>query len=251
MKRFVSLFLAVLLTLSMLAGCGGEKTPETTAPVSAPETTAPAEVPETTEPAAPETTAPAAGEERPLALGVVEGSTYTNTYAGFGCTFGDGWSIMPADQLQELPALVQDAVEGTAVGEAMQDVQQFTDVLAENMDTLTSINVLFQKLGMQERLAYMLLSEEDILDATLEQKDAMIEAYAAVGMEVSSMEKATVTFLGEERFALKTVSETQGVPCYTLQVFDYSLGEYSVTLTVTSYIEDNTESMLELFYAVE
>ena len=251
MKRTVSLFLAVLLTLSMLAGCGGEKTPETTAPVNTPETTAPADVPETTEPVQePETTAPAA-EERPVSLGVVEGNTYTNAYTGFGCTLGEGWTILPADQLQELPDLVKDAVEGTELGDAMQDVQQFTDMFAENVDTLTSINILFQKLGLQERLAYMMLSEEDILDATLAQKDTMIEAYTAMGLNVASIEKATVTFLGEERFALKTVAETQGVPCYMLQVFDYSLGEYSVTMTLTSYLEDNTESMLELFYAVE
>lgn len=249
MKRMFSLILAVLLTLSMLAGCGGQKTPETTAPVNLPETTAPNAAPETTAPV-PETTEPAL-EERPLALGVVEGDTYTNTYAGFGCTLGSGWTIIPADQLQELPVIVQDAVEGTAVGEAMQDVQQFTDMAAENAELVTNMNVLFQKLGMQERLAYMLLNEEDVVDATLSQKDLMIEAYTAMGLNVSSMEKVSVNFLGEKHFALKTVAETEGIPCYMLQVFRHDLGEYMVTMTLTSFLEDNTDSMLELFYTVE
>ena len=248
MKRRFSLILAVLLTLSLLAGCGGQtpettaNTPETTAPAAAPETTAPAAVPETTEPAL---------QERALSLGVVEGNTYTNAYAGFGCTLDEGWIVLPADQLQELPAIVQDSVSGTEIGEAMADVQQFTDMMAENADQLTNMNVLFTKLGLQERLMYQVLSEEDVLDATLTQKDAMIEAYTAMGMNVTSMEKVTVTFLGQERFALKTTAETQGVACYMLQVFAYDLGEYSVTLTLTSFLEDNTESMLELFYAVE
>ncbi len=254
MKRRFSLILAVLLTLSLLAGCVGNDAPETTAPVNTPETTAPA--PETTAPA-PETTAPVpettepALQERALSLGVVEGNTYTNAYAGFGCTLDEGWIVLPADQLQELPAIVQDSVSGTEIGEAMADVQQFTDMMAENAGQLTNMNVLFTKLGLQERLTYALLSEEDILDATLSQKDAMIEAYTAMGMNVTSMEKVTVTFLGEERFALKTAAETQGVACYMLQIFDYNLGEYSVTMTLTSFLEDNTESMLELFYAVE
>ena len=224
MKKIMSLVLAAVLILSMLAGCGGGNTPETTAP---------------------------AEEERPLALGVVEGSTYTNTYAGFGCELGDGWTILPADQLQDMPDIVQEMAEGTAVGEAMKDVQQFTDMLAENANELINMNVLFQKLTPQQRLAYKLLSEENILDETLKQKDAMIEAYTAMGMEVVSMEKVTVTFLGEEHFALKTVAQTQGVDCYMVQVFDYSLGEYSVTMTLTSFLEDKTDSMLELFYAVE
>ena len=248
MKRTFSLVLAVLLTLSMLAGCGGNA-PETTAPVNTPETTAPAAAPETTAPV-PETTEPAL-QERALSLGVVEGDTYTNTYAGFGCTLGTGWTIVPADQLQELPEIVKDAVDGTAVGEAMEDVQQFTDMAAENAELFCNMNVLFQKLGLQERLAYMLLSEEDVVDATLSQKDVMIEAYTAMGLNVTSMEKVSVTFLGEEHFALKTVAETEGIPCYMLQVFRHNLGEYMITMTLTSFLEDNTESMLELFYAVE
>ena len=262
MKRTLSLILAILLTLSMLAGCGG-KTPETTAPVNtpetaepvettapaAPETTAPA-VPETTEPTIPETTEPVL-EERALTLGVVEGNTYTNAYAGFGCTLDAGWTILPADQIQELPALVKDAVDGTAVGEAMQDVQQFTDMMAENAEQLTNMNILFQKLGVDERLMYKLLDEEAVVDATLSQKDAMIEAYTAMGLNVSSIEKVTVTFLGEEHFAMKTVAEIQGLTCYMLQMFRHDLGEYMVTMTLTSYLEDNTDSMLDLFFAVE
>ena len=43
MKRRFSLILAVLLTLSLLAGCGGNDAPETTAPVTTLETTAPAD----------------------------------------------------------------------------------------------------------------------------------------------------------------------------------------------------------------
>ena len=248
MKRRFSLILAVLLTLSLLAGCGGKDAPETTAPVNTPETTAPAGAPETTTP--PETTEPAL-EERAVSLGVVEGNTYTNAYAGFGCTLGEGWVVLPAEQLQELPAVVQDAMAGTELGDAMKDVQQFTDMMAENAAELVNMNVLFQKLSLQERLAYKLLSEEMIIDQTLEQKDTMIEAYAAAGMNVTSIEKAAVTFLGEEHFALKTVAETQGIPCYMLQLFNYDRGEYSVTITLTSFLEDNTASMLELFYAVE
>ena len=248
MKRRFSLILAVLLTLSLLAGCGGKDAPETTAPVNTPETTAPADAPETTAP--PETTEPAL-EERALSLGVVEGNTYTNSYAGFGCTLDEGWVVLPADQLQELPAIVQDSVSGTEIGEAMKDVQQFTDMMAENANLLVNMNVLFTKLSFQERLAYKLLSEEMIVDQTLEQKDAMIEAYTAMGMNVSAIEKVTVNFLGQEHFALKTTAETQGVACYMLQVFNYDLGEYAVTMTLTSFLEDNTDSMLELFYVVE
>ena len=36
-----------------------------------------------------------------------------------------------------------------------------------------------------------------------------------------------------------------------VQVFDYNQGSYSITLTMTSYMEDKTADMLALFYEVE
>ena len=78
----------------------------------------------------------------------------------------------------------------------------------------------------------------------------MVEAYAQAGMDVESMERVTVTFLGEEREALRTVGAVAGVPFYMVQIFDYHLGQYSVTLTINSYMEDKTQQTLDLFYPV-
>ena len=94
------------------------------------------------------------------------------------------------------------------------------------------------------------MSDEQIIDEVLKQKDSMIAAYAQAGMDVQSMEMVTINFLGEARVALKTVSDVQGVAQYTLQVFDYRLGQYSVTLTATSFIEDNTQWVMDQFYPV-
>ena len=58
-------------------------------------------------------------------------------------------------------------------------------------------------------------------------------------------------FLGEERCAMRTSATIQGVNYYILQVYDYHLGQFGVTLTVGSYVEDKTEELLDLFYAVE
>ena len=59
MKRTLSLILAILLTLSVLAGCGDAKTPETSEPIETTEATEPTTEPtEPTEPSVPETTVP-------------------------------------------------------------------------------------------------------------------------------------------------------------------------------------------------
>ena len=103
---------------------------------------------------------------------------------------------------------------------------------------------------MQERLGDSLLDDEQVLDEMLKLQDVMIEAYTQMGMEVESLEKTTVTFLGQERTALRTVSSVEGIAQYILQVYDYRLGQYSVTLTATTFGEDNTQWVLDQFYSL-
>lgn len=227
-RKFLVL-LALVLAFSLLAGCGTDKEDVTGSITS--------------------TTAPV--PEKNLSLGVVEGGTYTNTYAGIGCTLDSSWVIYPAEQLQEMPAAVRDMMEGSELAEAMEGVEQFTDMFAENANAMINMNVLLQKLSMQERIAFAMLTEEEVADTLLEEQDTMAEAYAQAGITVKAMEKVVVTFLGEQHYAVKTTAETQGIPVYLLQLFEYNIGEYSVTITMTSFLEDNTESVLELFYKLD
>ena len=176
-KRIIALTLALLMVLSMTA-CGEKPAPTeaptaaTTEPTAAPteaateaSTEAPTEAPtEATEP------------ENSLALGTVENGTYTNTYAGIGCDLDSSWIIYTADQLQELPDMTQQMVEGTELEELMANVTQFTDVFAENVDMLATMNVLFQKLDMSQRLAYAVMDEKAVLDATAKARNGKCTA---------------------------------------------------------------------------
>lgn len=199
-----------------------------------------------------EATEPVAAEpENELSLGRMEGGVYTNTYAGFSCQLDSNWSFLSAKELEQIPASVSDMISGTELGDALTDVQQFTDMMAENVTDLTNMNVLYQKLSMQERLVYAVLSEEEVVDATLEQSAMMTDAYTQAGISVVSMEKVTVPFADRERFAIHTTATVQDIPYYMLQFFDFNLGEYAVTTTLASYVEDNTEALAALFCAVE
>ena len=181
----------------------------------------------------------------------MEGGVYSNSYAGFGCQLNANWSFYGAQELQELPELVNGAVEGSDMADLMENYTQIFDMQAENVNDLLSMNVVYVKLGMQERLMYAVMTEEQIVDETLKLKDMMIQAYAQAGMEVTAMEKAKVTFLGEEHFAIRTLANTQGITVYMLQIIDYNLGSYGMTLTATSYLEDKTQNVLDMFYTVE
>lgn len=187
--------------------------------------------------------------ERQLSLGRIQGGVYTNEYVGMACELDSSWEFYSAEELQDMSD-IQDAYEGTEIGDAMQHMEQIMDMQAENVDELTSMNVVYQKLNLQQRLAYASLGEEAIIDETLAQKDVLIESYIQAGIMVEEMTKKTVTFMGEERVVLWTKSKVNDVDYYTLQIFNYDLGEYSVTTTLASFVEDKTEDLLQLFYAL-
>lgn len=208
--------------------------------------------PTISETSAPETLAPESTEpENELRLGRLEGGVYINEYIGCACNLDSDWSFLSAMELEQIPSTVSDMLSGSELGDALADVQQFTDMMAENANDLTTMNVLYQKLSLQERLAYLALTEEQAVDATLAQKDMLIAAYQQAGITVISMEKVTVTFMGEERTAIHTEASIQDVPYFILQFFNFHLGEYAVTTTLGSYMDDNTGALAELFYKLE
>lgn len=190
-------------------------------------------------------------EETAVSLGRIEGGVYTNSYAGFGCELDSNWEFYSAEELQDLPANVQELLEDTELGDAMSDLTMITDMKAENAQDLTTMNVQYTKLDAQTRLAYLMLSEEEIVDLMLEQSDILTSSYSQLGIEVESMSKAEVDFLGEKHFGLRTNATQYGIPCYILQLFDYSRGSYGVTTTFWSYGEDTTDALAGLFYKVD
>lgn len=241
MKKLASILLASAMLLAALTGCSntdihGDVTPSESTGGSG---DIGGEVTPT------ETT----GKDNPLSLGRMEGGTYTNKYIGIACKLDENWTFSSADELQELPDEVGDMFEGSQLGEAMKDMEQIMDMKAESVQELATMNILYQKLSMTQRLAYATMTEDQIIDTVLAQKDLLEEAFNTAGITVKSMEKKTVTFLGEERIAVYTVAETQGIAYYILQLHNYQLGQYSATITVASYLEDKTSDLLDLFYA--
>lgn len=181
-----------------------------------------------------------------LSLGYWEGNTYINEYTGFVCDLDASWTIYSAQDLQDLPEQVANA-GSEELGDFLKNYTQLYAMMAENTTDLLSINLLYQKMTPEQMVYYGSLNKEELIDTTLAEVAMLEEQYSSLGITVYSHEKVKVTFMGEEHYALYSVMELQGIPYYTLQLVDYSLGEYGMTLTLASYVEDKTQSMLELF----
>lgn len=185
-------------------------------------------------------------------LGRIQGGVYVNEYMGVTCNLDSSWEFYTAEELQEIPENVEAVFEGTAMEDEMSNLTSITDMSAENATDLTSMNILYQKLSLQDRLAFKNMTNDDIVKNMLTaQKDVLIQMYAQAGINVHEIYEKTVTFCGEERLAIYMECDVSGVAYYGLQVVDYSLGEYAVTLTVTSFVDDKTDELLALFEKYE
>lgn len=228
MKKIHKLMMVILMLALVLSACGGsDDVPSGSISTTAPEATEPT---------------------NSMSLGRIEGGTYTNEYMGFAIDLDSTWTYYTAEELQELPENVSELFADTEFEDSA--LTTITDMMAESVEYMGSINVLYQKLDMATRLAYSMLSNEEILDAALGEMDSMIEAYTQAGMTDVSVEKVTVTFLGESRPALMTTYTLEGIPCYCLQVFDYHLGQYSITITFNSFLEDTTGDLAAMCYPI-
>lgn len=221
MKKWICLFVALVLVLGMTA-CDAETQEDVAGSVTPAET------------------------ENVVSMGRMEGGTYTNEYVGLAMDLDSSWTYYSAEELQEMPNNVAEILKDSELGDAMDTLNQFTDMMAESVENLASINVLYQKLDLKARLAYAAMSESEIIDGLLSESDMLISTYAQAGIEVESMEKMDVTFLGENHAALHTAATIQGVNYYILQLCYYNLGGYSVTITFASYVEDTTVELLDL-----
>lgn len=242
MKKLQFFVVCALMLALLLTGCGGETVGGAITPL---DTTAGNAA--TTE----ATTEATAGADKEVSLGRMEGGVYTNTYAGYGCKLDSNWTFATAEELQDLPDDMKELFADTQMSDAVNNYQQIIDMQAQNTQDLLSVNVTYTKLDLQSKIAYALMSEEDVIDSVLAQEDLLITTYQQMGIENAALKKDTVTFLGEEHTVARMSASIQGVPYYTLQIVNYKLGNYGVTLTLASYGEDKTDSLLELFYKVD
>ena len=264
MRRKVTGLVMALALAMAFAACGGKDAEDISGKITpvvndeqgagdtdvTPTEAAKDEEPEATE----EPKATEAPEEtgKTTSLGRVQGGVYVNEYMGVSCTLDSGWEFYTAEELQELPQNVEELFAGTEAEAMMSNLQVITDMSAENAEELTSMNIMYQKMSAQERRAFGSMSNEEFVDGMLTaQRDVLIATYAQAGINVQEMCKKTVNFCGEKRDVIYVASDMNGVPYYAIQVFDYSLGDYAVTMTVSSFMEDKTEELLGLFSKYE
>ena len=108
---------------------------------------------------------------------------------------------------------------------------------------MATINVNFSFAGP----AAQLINMDQYLEAMIPQLVSVVEAG---GMTDVSIEKNTVTFAGSERAGLLIHAKTQGIDYYAQQIYTV-VGPRISTLTLGTFVEDNTADLVALFQPLD
>jgi len=224
MKKFLACLLAVLL-LSM-AACGEETEQQTTEPQtvggSAGEKTTPA------------TTAPVAAAGS--ILGVLDGNTYTNQYAGLTCTLPDAFTYSTTEELLTKNGL--DAQAGMDALLAMANNQQLVYVMyALDPETRENINITIQR-AAPEKLAAM-----DIQADFQAQIPGEISSYEQMGLTDVQCEYTQLTVSGKPLDALTLTGDYSGKKIASITL-EYKTSDCLVTLTLAGASIQSLEQLL-------
>ena len=233
MKKITAMLLTLLMLLTR-AACG-QKEPEQTGGTVEPGATPDQSV-------TGQVDAAEQGGETPE-LGAVNGGTYTNTFAGIGCTLDETWVFYTEEQIAEINGFLTDGTSDEDMKKLMESNQSVQDMYASSTDGLMTINVVFQNMGL---LFGTTMSAEESAELASEQ---LPDAMTTYGFEKVSAAVTTAEFAGADRPALTITAEVQGTPMYELMVC-MKEGSYVYCVTLCSYTEDVTAEMAALFYAL-
>ena len=142
-------------------------------------------------------------------------------------------------------------MDSSNIGKYLKGMDFFRDMMVENVDDLTSVNITYTKMSKTEQEQYAKKTEREIVQATANGVELVADAYKQMGMTVKSTSVKEVYFLGEMRSAQHLSLDYMGTPYYALQLYDYHSGEYATLLTVSSFNEDKTLELLNLFTKCE
>ena len=125
-------------------------------------------------------------------LGSVNGGTYTNEFAGIGCTLDETWTFYTEAQIAEINGFLTEGTSDEDMRQLMEENQSVYDMYASSTDGLMTMNVVFQNMGL---LFGTTMSAQDYVELSAEQ---LPDAMGTYGFEDVTASVTTAEFAGAE-----------------------------------------------------
>ena len=250
MKRIFALLLAVLMVFS-LAACNN--TPDTMFEVDdsntsntennnvSPSFAVDENLIETTVPIEEETQAETnvSTGEKEFALGVIDGNTYKNEFAGITFVADNDWEYYSDEKIRELNSFASD-LAGEDYKNAVKNANLLYDMFVAKSDSTQNVNIIFQKCTPAVLENF---EAKKFLEGTLSTtKDALTN----IGASSVDYEIGKITMGNVEFDCLFLTSVYNNVTLYQAQVVIVR-GEYLATISISADSSENLTKIADKF----
>ena len=220
MKKFLCLFLAVVL-LASLCGCfGGNVTDDVRGDIAS--------------------ESPIQNENEPeFSLGKATSNTYNNDFLGISCTLPTEWVFYTDEQILELNNIVGTIVDED-IAERLKNANIIYDMYATNQTEGSHMNINLEKLSAVQMIS---LDLKQTLEAQI---DTIKQGYENMGYTDTNVEYQKINVDGKEFDGLKLTAKIQGVDFYA-DIFTFRKSNYLANVTICSIETDKTDTILSYF----
>ncbi len=230
MKKFLSVLLAVLMLLSLVA-CGEDSKPASSVN-NTPATSTPESKTESSEVSSETSSNDIAEEHKLFERGVVDGNVYTNEFAGVRFTAPEAMTFYTDEEIAAVYGASEEMFNITL------DTSIIYDMYAMNPETGATVNVNYENMGL---LYGALLTAESYLAASKSNLEAVFND--TPGMNVTSLEQSTVNVGGEEMPCINLVIDINGMSLYETLVTKEA-DNYMMVFTIGALSTEEIDTIL-------
>lgn len=216
MKKYLALFLALTLAVSLCGCFGGSGNEDVHGEIN-----------------------PPAANEPEFSLGKTEGSVYKNDFLGLGCTLPEGWEFYTDEQILAMNNITGEILDAD-VAEQLKNANIIYDMMAINAYDGSNINVNLEKFNALQILAL------DIKASLEAQMGTIKSSYETMGYTDVNVEYQQVTVDGKAYDALVITAKAQEIDISCV-VFSFIKGNYMANVSVFTYKPENIDTLLGYF----
>ena len=176
--------------------------------------------------------------------GVITGNVYENEFLGLGVTLDENWVFYTDEEIAALYGLTNELL-GDDFEEYLKNATVIYDMQVTNKFDASNVNVNFEKLSA---LGDVQTANMEIFVSSI--MPTVANSLETIGCTDVSYELCDIK-LGDKTFeGAKTKATLSGLQLYQTVVCIKCDG-YIANISVTSYLEDTTDSILKNFYTLD
>lgn len=215
MKKFTSMLLMILLTLSCICTCFGAESSNL-------------------------------WSNELFTFGTVEGMTYKNEMLGYGVEVPEGWTFADEETIAGMNQ-IGEGLLSEEIQDTLKNAPTIIDMTAASSDSTQNIQVAFNNTMKNYGVSLEGIEVEDLIDMSLL---GMQQVPEQMGMTDGTVEKTSYTFAGDTLPGIKVSGKLLGLDMYVdmIMIKPLNSNDYIAAISATCIGVDGGEELLSSFF---